>query len=78
MKRKRQDTKPSKARLSEAKKIANGGRRMPGMVVDATTSNAIDLLLRYGYADSIAGCVSRALASAALGVACAQEHQKTA
>lgn len=58
--------KPLAARVrdSEARKIAAGGRRLPGAILPPDAARALDDLQARGYAASIAGCIARALIEA--------------
>jgi len=62
------DDKPTRAdhvRKSEGRKIAAGGRRMPGGVMPPDTAAALDKLYAAGYGDSKSGCIFRAVVEAA-------------
>lgn len=64
----RQPEPPSPAdrvRASEARKLAKGGRRMPGGVLGPMASDCLEALQNAGYAVSATACITRALAEAA-------------
>jgi len=50
-----------RVRASEARKIAGGGRRMPGGVLPQAAAQKLDLLLEAGYATSAMAVIVRAL-----------------
>ena len=50
-----------RVRASEARKIASGGRRMPGGVLPQVAVQKLDQLLRSGYAASAMAVIVRAL-----------------
>jgi hypothetical protein len=52
------------SRANEAKRIAAGGRRLPGGVLPADATAALDKLQKSGYADSATACIARALVDA--------------
>lgn len=58
-------TQAERARKSEARKVREGGRRMPGGVLPAEAAQALAELQASGYATSAAGCIARALREAA-------------
>lgn len=58
-------TQQTRVRASEARKIARGGRRLPGGVLPPDAATALDMLQRSGYAPSAAACIARALVAAA-------------
>lgn len=51
-------------RASEARRLASGARRLPGGILDAETSAALDRLRECGYAESLIGCIARAIREA--------------
>lgn len=53
-----------RVRASEARKIEAGGRRLPGGMLPADASTALDSLQTRGFASSAAGCIARALVEA--------------
>lgn len=53
------------ARASEQRKIERGGRRLPGGVLAPEAADALDRLREIGYAESLTGCIARALLEAA-------------
>lgn len=53
------------SRANESKRIAAGGRRMPGGVLPADAAEALAKLQQSGYADSATACIARALVAAA-------------
>jgi hypothetical protein len=55
----------SRVRASEARKVAEGGRRMPGGVMPADAARALEVLQANGYGDSASSCIYRALIDAA-------------
>lgn len=55
----------ARARDSEARKIAAGGRRMPGGVMPPDAAAALDVLQRNQYGSSASGCIFRAIIEAA-------------
>lgn len=57
-------TPTQRVRASEARKIKAGGRRLSPMLVSPEAANAIDQLLRAGFAGSITACVERAIIDA--------------
>jgi hypothetical protein len=65
---KRPATQAERARKSEARKVREGGRRMPGGVLPAEAAQALAALEGAGYAPSATGCISRALQEAAIRV----------
>lgn len=54
-----------RVRASEDRKIAAGGRRMPGGVMPADAASALDVLMAEGYGTSASGCIYRAIVEAA-------------
>ncbi|HKY46186.1 MAG TPA: hypothetical protein VJM50_24050 [Pyrinomonadaceae bacterium] len=54
-----------RVRASEARKIANGGRRLPGGILSPDAAAALDGLLARGYAASATACIAKALIAAA-------------
>lgn len=52
------------SRANERKRIAAGGRRMPGGVLPSDAAEALAALQRDGYAPSATGCIVRALIEA--------------
>jgi len=54
-----------RVRASEARKIKQGGRRMPGVVMPPDAAAALDKLQAAGYGDSASGCIFRAIVEAA-------------
>ena len=59
-------TKPSEhVRASEARKVAKGGRRLPGTVLPPDAAEALRKLQAKGYAGSVTQCIARALVEAA-------------
>ena len=50
-----------RVRASEARKIAGGGRRMPGGVMLQAAAQKLDQLLKAGYAPSAMAVIVRAL-----------------
>ena len=58
-------TPAARVRASEARKIAAGGRRMPGGVMPADAAEALAVLEADAYGDSSAGCIYRAIIDAA-------------
>lgn len=54
-----------RVRASEARKIAAGGRRIPGGVMPADAAAALEALQAQGYGGSAAGCIFRAVIEAA-------------
>lgn len=60
--------KPSEhVRASEARKVAKGGRRLPGTVLPPEASEALRKLQAKGYGTSATGCIARALVEVAKG-----------
>lgn len=55
----------AQVRASEARKIAAGGRRMPGGVMPADAAAALDTLRANAYGDSASACIYRAIIEAA-------------
>ena len=53
------------SRSNEAKRIAAGGRRIPGGILSADAAIALDTLQKSGYAESATACIARALIAAA-------------
>jgi len=53
------------SRANEAKRIAAGGRRLPGGVLPADAADALAELQDAGYAPSATACIARALVEAA-------------
>ena len=53
------------SRANEAKRIASGGRRLPGGVLTADAAAALSMLQDGGYAASATACIARALIEAA-------------
>jgi len=53
------------SRANEAKRIAAGGRRLPGGVLPADAADALAELQDAGYASSATACIARALVEAA-------------
>lgn len=53
------------SRANEAKRIAAGGRRLPGGVLPADAADALATLQNAGYAASATACIARALVEAA-------------
>lgn len=53
------------SRANEAKRIAAGGRRLPGGILPADASAALDELHTSGYAPTLTACIARALVDAA-------------
>lgn len=54
-----------RVRASEARKIQEGGRRMPGGVMPADAVAALEKLIAAGYGNSTSGCIFRAIIEAA-------------
>lgn len=54
-----------RVRASEDRKIAAGGRRMPGGVMPADAAAALDVLQANGYGNSASACIYRAIVEAA-------------
>jgi len=52
------------SRANERKRIAAGGRRMPGGVLPADAAGALTTLHDAGYAPTLTACIARALADA--------------
>lgn len=57
-------TPAERVRASEAKKVKDGGRRLPGGVLAAEAAAALDRLKGAGYAPSATACIARALLEA--------------
>ena len=57
-------TPAQRVRASEARKIKDGGRRMPSGVMSPDAVKAMNQLLRAGYASSMTACVERAIIDA--------------
>jgi len=53
------------SRANEAKRVAAGGRRIPGGILPADATAALAKLQQSGYANSVTACISRALVAAA-------------
>ena len=53
------------SRANEAKRIAAGGRRLPGGVLPADAADALTTLQDSSYAPSATACIARALVEAA-------------
>lgn len=53
-----------RVRASEARKIAGGGRRLPGGVLPPAAAQALDALVQRGYAPSATACIVRAVLEA--------------
>lgn len=51
----------ARVRDSEARKVKEGGRRLPGGVLPRDAAAALDVLQSYGYASSATGCIAAAL-----------------
>ncbi len=58
-------TPAARVRASEDRKIAAGGRRMPGGVMPADAAAALDVLIAEGYGNSASSCIYRAIIEAA-------------
>lgn len=58
-------TQAERNRASEARKIAAGARRLPGVLLPPQAAADLSALRERGYAPSIAGCIARALSEAA-------------
>lgn len=54
-----------RVRKSENKRLAQGGRRIPGGILPAEAAEALEKLKAAGYAKSGAGCIARAIIEAA-------------
>lgn len=52
------------SRANERKRIAAGGRRIPGGVLDAYAARALTTLHDDGYAPTLTACIARALVEA--------------
>lgn len=59
------DSPAERVRASEDKKIAAGGRRMPGGVMPADAAAALEVLLANSYGRSASACIFRAIVEAA-------------
>lgn len=57
-----------RVRASEARKIQEGGRRMPGGVMPPDAVAALDKLIAAGYGNSTSGCIFRAIIEAAASI----------
>ncbi len=57
-------TATERVRASEARKIKAGGRRLSPMLVSPEAAEALEQLLRHGFAGSITACVERAIIDA--------------
>ncbi len=57
-------TPAERVRASEARKIAAGGRRMPGGVMPPDAAEALAVLESDAYGDSSAACIYRAIIDA--------------
>lgn len=53
------------SRANEVKRVAAGGRRIPGGILPADASDALAKLQKSGYASSATACIARALVAAA-------------
>lgn len=53
-----------RVRESEARKVQDGGRRMPGGVLGSKAARALERLQAAGYASSATSCIARALLEA--------------
>ncbi|MDN5939653.1 MAG: hypothetical protein L0H83_13465 [Salinisphaera sp.] len=51
-------------RSYERRQIESGARRMPSGLLPVDAARALDALIRAGYADSLTGCIARALIEA--------------
>ncbi len=58
-------TPAERVRASEARKVAAGGRRIPGGVMPADAAEALAKLEREAYGDSASKCIFRAIVEAA-------------
>ena len=60
-------TKPlaDRVRDSQARAIRGGARRTPRGILPPEAARALDALHERGYADSLTGCIARALVEAA-------------
>jgi hypothetical protein len=58
-------TQSQRNRASEARKLAEGARRLPGVLLPAQAAQDLDYLRTTGYAPSVAACIARALREAA-------------
>ena len=58
-------TDASYVRASEARAIEAGARRTPRGILPPDAARALDSLHKRGYADSLTGCIARALVEAA-------------
>lgn len=54
-------TPAQRVRASEDRKVAKGGRRLPGTVIGAKATMSLEALLAAGYAASATACIERAL-----------------
>lgn len=57
-------TQAAWSRANERKRIAAGGRRMPGGVLPADAADALAALHDSGYAPTLTACIARALVDA--------------
>jgi len=58
-------TKAERVRASEARKLKDGGKRIPGGVMPPDAVRALELLQAEQYAPTASGCIYRALIDAA-------------
>lgn len=58
-------TASERVRASEARKLADGGKRIPGGVMPADVVKALEMLQSEQYGPSASGCIFRAVIEAA-------------